>query len=625
MESIGEEDTDRSEGTLSTTRSLPDQASHQVTPERSAKRRLRWPLEGSRGSTLKSKSNESTTSWLHSSKTRSKSSEQTLNTDLSMVRLSRKTGIKLFPGQLEEDSSQFENVVDLNRMKSVDPVKEGEGEAMMRAPSRSNTNVTNLGHMLSDQVFSCCVWRRGGSNQNTEGMTESEIQKMPPSRTRWWQVTLYIINDAVGSWLVYFSPILLGMWGWVLGILILILMWPLNLYTAHLLWRCRNAFPGAISIGDLVFYVTRSPAAMYVAFFFVDLCILVTLSSQMATAAQNIYWFFSERHGLSQGQCYIAFVGIVACALLPLTQIRYLHQLTLINIVNIACMLVFVAISVYMMATNGRAEGAVTGIDVELMGSDGSKYDPIIGVEFLFTAYYYQTIILEIMGEMKDPAEFPKANYWSTPVVLGVALIMSSVQYYFLGDENERSDLLPQEKLNGIFSPETRGRPASSYVAIICFTIHMLGCCVIKSIVLTRSLQLLFNPESANRVGRVGWRARLEWAGISILVLSLGFVGTLYLNQFGLVSVVLGFLTLIVTILLPIGLYLACETKRNKLSRIPKLEMGFMALILLGAVTVIIVNCIRVGQTFSNMSPTEVENVTLTHSEIITECSGFVW
>mmetsp|Transcript_9656 Transcript_9656/g.34485 ORF Transcript_9656/g.34485 Transcript_9656/m.34485 type:complete len:625 (+) Transcript_9656:105-1979(+) len=624
MESIGEEDTDRSEGTLSTTRSLPDQ----VTPERSAKRRLRWPLEGSRGSTLKSKSNESTTSWLHSSKTRSKSSEQTLNTDLSMVRLSRKTGIKLFPGQLEEDSSQFENVVDLNRMKSVDPVKEGEGEAMMRAPSRSNTNVTNLGHMLSDQVFSCCVWRRGGSNQNTEGMTESEIQKMPPSRTRWWQVTLYIINDAVGSWLVYFSPILLGMWGWVLGILILILMWPLNLYTAHLLWRCRNAFPGAISIGDLVFYVTRSSVAMYAAFFFANLCILITLSNQVFTAASNIYYFFDRTYPeLYGGMCFAGVSAIVVAILVPLTQIRYLHQLTLINIVNIACMLVFIAISVYVMATNGRAEGAVTGIDVELMDSEqnSSKYAPIIGVEMLFTAYYYQTIILEIMGEMKDPAEFPKANYWSTPVVLGVALIMSSVQYYFLGEEDEREDLSPQEKLNAIFSPETRGRPASSYVAIICFTIHMLGCCVIKSIVLTRSLQLLFNPESANRVGRVGWRARLEWAGISILVLSLGFVVTLYLNQFGLVSVVLGFLTLIVTILLPIGLYLACESKRNKLSRIPKLEMGLMALILVGAVTVIIVNCIRVGQTFSNMSPTEVENVTLTHSEIITECSGFEW
>mmetsp|Transcript_2669 Transcript_2669/g.9157 ORF Transcript_2669/g.9157 Transcript_2669/m.9157 type:complete len:625 (-) Transcript_2669:241-2115(-) len=624
MESIGEEDTDRSEGTLSTTRSLPDQ----VTPERSAKRRLRWPLEGSRGSTLKSKSNESTTSWLHSSKTRSKSSEQTLNTDLSMVRLSRKTGIKLFPGQLEEDSSQFENVVDLNRMKSVDPVKEGEGEAMMRAPSRSNTNVTNLGHMLSDQVFSCCVWRRGGSNQNTEGMTESEIQKMPPSRTRWWQVTLYIINDAVGSWLVYFSPILLGMWGWVLGILILILMWPLNLYTAHLLWRCRNIFPGAISIGDLVFYVTRSSVAMYAAFFFANLCILITLSNQVFTAASNIYYFFDRTYPeLYGGMCFAGVSAIVVAILVPLTQIRYLHQLTLINIVNIACMLVFIAISVYVMATNGRAEGAVTGIDVELMDSEqnSSKYAPIIGVEMLFTAYYYQTIILEIMGEMKNPAEFPKANYWSTPVVLGVALIMSSVQYYFLGEEDEREDLSPQEKLNAIFSPETRGRPASSYVAIICFTIHMLGCCVIKSIVLTRSLQLLFNPESANRVGRVGWRARLEWAGISILVLSLGFVVTLYLNQFGLVSVVLGFLTLIVTILLPIGLYLACESKRNKLSRIPKLEMGLMALILVGAVTVIIVNCIRVGQTFSNMSPTEVENVTLTHSEIITECSGFEW
>ena len=177
---------------------------------------------------------------------------------------------------------------------------------------------------------------------------------MPPKRTTWWQVTLYIINDVIGAWVILYSSTLLAIYGWILGIALLIAVWPLHMYTAHLLWRCRNVFPGAISIGDLVFYVTRSPAAMYVAFFFVDLCILVTLSSQMATAAQNIYWFFSERHGLSQGQCYIAFVGIVACALLPLTQIRYLHQLTLINIVNIACMLVFVAISVYMMATNGR-------------------------------------------------------------------------------------------------------------------------------------------------------------------------------------------------------------------------------------------------------------------------------
>ena len=468
MESIGEEDTDRSEGALSTTRSLPDQ----VTPERSAKRRLRWPLEGSRGSTLKSKSNESTTSWLHSSKTRSKSSEQTLNTDLSMVRLSRKTGIKLFPGQLEEDSSQFKNVVDLNRMKSVDPVKEGEGEAMMRAPSRSNTNVTNLGHMLSDQVFSCCVWRRGGSNQNTEGMTESEIQKMPPSRTRWWQVTLYIINDAVGSWLVYFSPILLGMWGWVLGILILILMWPLNLYTAHLLWRCRNIFPGAISIGDLVFYVTRSSVAMYFTFAFVNATILLTLASQIDSAAANIYWFFSSEEGGYSGKCFAAFLAGAVGLLIPLTQLRYLSSLTLINVINITCMLVFVCISVYMVCTNGRYEDAVTRVgpnteaikaSVDVDSLDGQAA-PLLGIDIIVTGMYYQLIILEIIAEMRHTKEFPKANYWSSPVILFVAISCAITQYYFQGEAYALESTSVQQVLTSIFDYENRGRTALAYV-----------------------------------------------------------------------------------------------------------------------------------------------------------------
>ena len=48
---------------------------------------------------------------------------------------------------------------------------------------------------------------------------------------------------------------MLGMYGWILGVLVLVLLWPLNLFTAHLLWRCRNVFPGAISIADLVYVV----------------------------------------------------------------------------------------------------------------------------------------------------------------------------------------------------------------------------------------------------------------------------------------------------------------------------------------------------------------------------------
>ena len=125
-------------------------------------------------------------------------------------------------------------------------------------------------------------------------MRERNVHKMPPKRTEWWQVTLYIINEVVGGWILLYSSVIMGMYGWVLGVILLILVWPLQLYTAHLLWRCRNVFHGAISIGDLVYYLTRSPAAMYAAIFFVNITILLLLSAQLQTAASNIYWFFSK-------------------------------------------------------------------------------------------------------------------------------------------------------------------------------------------------------------------------------------------------------------------------------------------------------------------------------------------
>ena len=190
-------------------------------------------------------------------------------------------------------------------------------------------------------------------DRRTPSMEKREKNKMPPKRTQWWQVTLYIINDAVGAWLILYSSIILGMYGWILGMFILIFLWPLNLYTAHLLWRCRNVFPGAISIGDLVYYLTRSPVAMYVTVFFVNVTILLTLASQIETSSANIYWFFSDNPMLD-GECYVIFLVGVCAVLFPLTQLRYLHSLTGMNIVNIICMLIFVCISVYYLVMTGR-------------------------------------------------------------------------------------------------------------------------------------------------------------------------------------------------------------------------------------------------------------------------------
>jgi len=366
---------------------------------------------------------------------------------------------------------------------------------------------------------------------------------------------------------------------------------------------------------------------MYTAFVFVNGTILLTLSSQMATAASNIYWFFSLDVQLTNGECMIAFTSMIAVLLLPLTQLRYLHSLTLMNIVNIACMLIFVGITVYFLVLHGRWPNAKTEIGPYWTGIAGNlslatenQSGPILGIEFLFSAYYYQTIILEIMAEMKDPSQFPKANYWSTPLVIFVTLVTSTTQYYYLGEYKELTDVQVTEVLESIFDFRSRGRNAVAYIGVICFSVHMIGCCVIKSIVLTRSLQLLINPKVANKSG---WRARLEWVGISFGVLALAWTLTLFLNNFGLISVFTGFLTLVTTIILPIVLYLICCRKGTAVC--PKREWVLIGFILVFSIGVMVVNLIKIGQRFGTTGTTgdKISNITLTELERQTSCSDF--
>ena len=217
---------------------------------------------------------------------------------------------------------------------------------------------------------------------------------------------------------------------------------------------------------------------------------------------------------------------------LPLTQLRYLHSLTIMNVVNITCMLIFVCISIYSLSTGeGVREGAETQLEPYWTGVGGSlaldkqhQNGPILGLELLWSAYFYQLIILEIMAEMKDPSEFPKANYWTTPIVLFAALGTGVSQYYFLGEDQVLLKVSVQDTLTSIFDDPKEGRGPLAYMAVICFGIHMIGCCVIKSIILTRSTQLLLNPKGSNKAT---WISRLQWAGISFVVLVLAWSLTL--------------------------------------------------------------------------------------------------
>ena len=509
-----------------------------------------------------------------------------------------------------------------------------EKKLKMGKPARTDRIFGVFGAMLNNDPVPANMTVQSASTDLSSirdtSMKKREAHKMPPKRTTWWQVTLYIINDTVGAWLILFSSIILGMYGWILGLVILVGMWPLNLYTAHLLWRCRNVFPGAISIGDLVYYLTRSTFAMYTAFFLINATIFLTLASQIETASSNIYWFFSAS-GAGDQKCYVVFLAGITAILLPLTQLRYLHSLSLMNALNILCMLIFVCSSIYAMASKGQSADANTRIEPYYdaikasvnsdVNSDGEGVSaPILGLDIIITAYYYQLIILEVIAEMKDPNEFPKANYWATPVVLFVTIASGVCQYYYQGEEDELRDQSAVSVLNSIFDKSDSGRTPLAYVAIICFTIHMIGCCVIRSVVLTRSIHLLINPAVAS-AGT--WRFRLEWTAISLAVLTSAWALTIFVREISLMSLLTGFLALLTSIVLPVVLYILVCRKRKLLNTIPKIEWILIAFILLFSLATFITYFVRLGMKTSDTHGENFSNSTIESVKNIMSCEGF--
>ena len=116
---------------------------------------------------------------------------------------------------------------------------------------------------------------------------------------------------------------------------------------------------------------------------------------------------------------------------------------------------------------------------------------------------------------------------------------------------------------------------------------------MIRSVILTRSFHLLINPAVANQQT---WRTRLEWLGISVVVLGLAFTLTLFIRFLGLMSILNGLLALLTSIALPVVLYILCCKKRKTLGKIPKPEWAVMVLILLLCLATIVAYVVLIVQ-----------------------------
>ena len=211
---------------------------------------------------------------------------------------------------------------------------------------------------------------------------------------------------------------------------------------------------------------------------------------------------------------------------------------------------------------------------------------PVGGVSLVIQMLYYQMIILEVMAEMENPKDFPKANKIATGVV--VLLYTASAIIYWLGHD-------PRFYVSYGFRP-------SSIAAVFPFQdtwfgrlaqfllgLDLMGSSLVRTVILTRALHLLVHPANANKPG---WRPRLEWFGLSAAVVFLGAFLSMAVPHIYILGHFVGAAAIYVCFMLPCQLGVRTFFKQRKSGarkvKITTAECVWMFIVIAGCVAVLI-------------------------------------
>mmetsp|Transcript_74549 Transcript_74549/g.215418 ORF Transcript_74549/g.215418 Transcript_74549/m.215418 type:complete len:322 (+) Transcript_74549:560-1525(+) len=122
-----------------------------------------------------------------------------------------------------------------------------------------------------------------------------------------------------------------------------------------------------------------------------------------------------------------------------------------------------------------------------------------------------QVVLVEIIDEMEDPSELPRAYATISAPFQWVAFMVAGLGgYYFIG--SKAAGMIDQNIPFGI----------AFRLAAVCLATHMLVSYFIKGVVFCRAAQACVDPKSSK--GATGMRSWASWSGITFAVLVVAFI-----------------------------------------------------------------------------------------------------
>lgn len=366
------------------------------------------------------------------------------------------------------------------------------------------------GTLRRRQISSALLFQSREVNVSDDGKDLLESPGAPARReASVTTISLLMIADIVGVGVLSLG-IAFAYLGWVLGTLLLLLMFPLNVATGLMLWEGQQTWPGSFSYQGLV-RNALGPTAGKCAGVLCHLFIFSMLGDYVLSgglaAGMTLY---------DQEICLPAWSAIVAVGLvLPLHQFRSLASLGWIVWVNVATLTAaLLSLLVYLGQTGpppSPHDSLVwhTASPPEAFSSELSFKTFWKAVSLFAFAYSGQFLYIEMMAEMREPAKFPAVFGYTGPYQVGMYGAMAATSYAYLGAgvPGFLVAILP-------FGPLMRAVSALLLA-------HVVITYLVKVTVLARALHLALWPACVNENSAA---SRLQWLLCTFLIMLAAWV-----------------------------------------------------------------------------------------------------
>jgi len=413
--------------------------------------------------------------------------------------------------EVVQRSGLFGQVLNVER-QSVHSVKKS-----IRMDASYRSAATSISHAIMS------------SQKTADGVVKYD--KQPAQHATWMNIAAIMLSEIVGAGVMALSAKYAQL-GWALATFFIVAMFPLLVYTSFMMVSVKKVFPAIVSLPDAGDYCFGKWGRR-INMFYLIIFLTSTLGDYLLLVGKTLG---SAVYGVHL--CLPIWMLIAFAVILPITQLRTLNSAATICFVNLAAILIVIAIVIAQLAKDGRVDNVVTEVV-----ADGLDFATVMkALSSIFFAYGGQFMFYELMAEMKDFTDFPKTFTIAGPFQVGVYLLVGIVGYYYKGVNASGFflDNLP-------FGPMFRAASAIFFFHI-CVSFLVLGH------VLARVLHIWVAPRHVNDLG---WKGSLQWFGCTSAVCIVSYVIANSIPFFdSLTGLIGGFTIPVMSLMMPVMCYM---------------------------------------------------------------------